>query len=80
MVILDTTVVNVALPSISHALRTTTTGLEWVLDGYSLSFAVFLLSAGALSDRRGAKEVFLQFSAPMCDVSHSPPRFSSIMP
>ena len=59
MVILDTTVVNVALPSISHGLQTTTTGLEWVLDGYSLSFAVFLLSAGALSDRRGAKEVFL---------------------
>ncbi|MHB8295522.1 MAG: MFS transporter [Acidimicrobiales bacterium] len=59
MVTLDTTVVNVALPSTSHALQTTTTGLEWVLDGYSLSFAVFLLSAGALSDRRGAKEVFL---------------------
>lgn len=59
MVILDTTVVNVALPSISHALQTTTTGLEWVLDGYSLAFAVFLLSAGAFSDRRGAKEVFL---------------------
>ena len=58
MVILDTTVVNVALPTIGKSLRTTTTGLEWVVDAYSLAFGALLLLAGALSDRRGAKSVF----------------------
>ena len=58
MVILDTMVVNVALPALSAGLRTTTTGLEWVVDAYSLVFAALLLSAGALGDRRGAKTVF----------------------
>jgi DHA2 family methylenomycin A resistance protein-like MFS transporter len=58
MVILDTTVVNVALPVLGRGLHTTTSGLEWVVDGYSLAFAALLLSAGALADRRGAKAVF----------------------
>lgn len=58
MVILDTTVVNVALPALSRGLQTTTTGLQWVVDAYSLSFAALLLSGGALGDRRGAKAVF----------------------
>jgi MFS family permease len=55
MVILDTTVVNVALPALSRGLHTTTSGLQWVIDGYILTFAALLLSAGALGDRRGAK-------------------------
>ena len=58
MVILDTMVVNVALPALSASLHTTTTGLQWVVDAYSLVFAGLLLSAGALRDRRGAKAVF----------------------
>jgi DHA2 family methylenomycin A resistance protein-like MFS transporter len=58
MVILDTTVVNVALPALSEGLRTTTTELEWVVDSYSLVFAALLLSTGALGDRRGTKGVF----------------------
>lgn len=58
MVILDTTVVNVALPALWRGLHTSTTGLQWVVDGYSLAFAALLLSGGALSDRRGAKAVF----------------------
>jgi DHA2 family methylenomycin A resistance protein-like MFS transporter len=58
MVILDTTVVNVALPSLERSLHTTTTALEWVVDGYSLVFAALLLTGGALSDRRGARGVF----------------------
>lgn len=58
MVILDTTVVNVALPSLSTGLHTGTTGLQWVVDAYNLTFAALLLSAGALGDRRGAKSVF----------------------
>ncbi len=58
MVILDTMVVNVALPAISRGLHATTTGLEWVVDAYSLVFAATLLSGGAFGDRRGAKRVF----------------------
>jgi len=58
MVILDTTVVNVALPALGRGLHTTTSGLEWVVDAYSLTFAALLLSAGTLADRRGAKAVF----------------------
>lgn len=59
VVILDTTVVNVALPALSRNLHTSTTGLQWIVDSYSLVFATLLLSAGALSDRRGAKSVFI---------------------
>jgi MFS transporter, DHA2 family, methylenomycin A resistance protein len=58
MVILDTTVVNVALPSLGRALDTGTTGLQWVVDGYTLILAGFLLPAGALGDRLGAKRMF----------------------
>ena len=58
MVILDTMVANVALPALSRGLHTTTTGLQWIVDAYSLVFAALLLSAGALGDRRGAKAVF----------------------
>lgn len=58
MVILDTMVVNVALPALSSSLHTGTTGLQWIVDAYSLVFAALLLSAGALADRRGAKAVF----------------------
>lgn len=58
MVILDTMVVNVALPALSRSLHTTTTGLQWIVDAYGLAFAVLLLSGGALGDRRGAKVMF----------------------
>jgi len=59
MVILDTTVVNVALPNITKQLGATVTELQWVVDGYSLVFASFLLTAGALGDRLGSKQVFI---------------------
>ena len=58
MVILDTMVVNVALPALSKGLHTSTSGLQWIVDAYSLVFCALLLSAGALGDRRGAKAVF----------------------
>ncbi len=58
MVILDTMVVNVALPALSRGLHASTSGLQWVVDAYSLVFAALLLSGGALADRRGAKAVF----------------------
>ncbi|GCE04598.1 MFS transporter [Dictyobacter aurantiacus] len=59
MVILDTTIVNVALPSIQHELNATVTGLQWAVAGYNLVFASLLLTAGALGDRVGSKKVFL---------------------
>ncbi len=58
MVILDTMVVNVALLALAKSLHTSTSGLQWIVDAYSLVFGALLLSAGALGDRRGAKGVF----------------------
>jgi MFS family permease len=58
VITLDATIVNVALPSIRHALGGGITGLQWVVDGYTLMFAALLLSAGALSDRIGARRAF----------------------
>jgi EmrB/QacA subfamily drug resistance transporter len=55
VITLDATIVNVALPSIRTDLGGGITGLQWVVDGYTLMFAALLLSAGALSDRIGAK-------------------------
>ncbi|MFD7504293.1 MFS transporter [Streptomyces sp. NPDC059850] len=58
VITLDATIVNVALPSIRDALGGGITGLQWVVDGYTLMFAALLLSAGALSDRIGARRAF----------------------
>ena len=52
---LDTTIVNVALPSISGQLHAGTRGLQWVVDGYNLAFAALVLAAGSLSDRYGRR-------------------------
>jgi DHA2 family methylenomycin A resistance protein-like MFS transporter len=59
MTILDTTIVNVALPSIGQSLGTDTSGLQWVLDSYQLMFAAFLLTGGLLGDRFGSRAVFV---------------------
>jgi EmrB/QacA subfamily drug resistance transporter len=58
VVTLDAVVVNVALPSIRADLGGGITGLQWVVDGYTLLFAALLLSAGAFSDRAGARRTF----------------------
>jgi DHA2 family methylenomycin A resistance protein-like MFS transporter len=58
VVTLDAVVVNVALPSIRGELGGGITGLQWVVDGYTLMFAALLLSAGSLSDRFGARRTF----------------------
>lgn len=55
VITLDATIVNVALPSIRGGLGGGITGLQWVVDGYTLMFATLLKSAGALSDRVGAR-------------------------
>ena len=58
VVILDTSIVNVALGSIADALATNTAGLQWVVNAYTLAFASLLLTGGALGDRLGAKNVY----------------------
>ena len=59
MVLLDTTVVNVALGSIARDLSAGPSTLEWVANAYTLVFAGLLLSTGLASDRLGARTVFL---------------------
>jgi EmrB/QacA subfamily drug resistance transporter len=59
MSVLDTTVVNVALPSIQHDLHFTQSSLTWVINAYLISFGSFLLMAGRLGDLVGRKRVFL---------------------
>jgi DHA2 family methylenomycin A resistance protein-like MFS transporter len=59
LIILDVTVVNVALERIKTSLDTDVSGLQWVVNAYTLVFAALLLTAGALGDRLGAKRVFL---------------------
>ncbi|WP_236573430.1 MFS transporter [Streptomyces sp. GS7] len=59
MVILDVTVVTVALPELGGALHAGVTGLQWTVDGYTLVFAGLLLFCGGLGDRLGARTVFL---------------------
>lgn len=55
---LDTTIVNVGLPSIGRGLSTGTRGLEWIVDAYTVVFASLLISAGAVADRFGRRRVF----------------------
>ncbi len=59
MMVLDATIVNVALPSIQHELRFTQANLTWVIDGYMITFGGFLLLAGRFGDLVGRKRVFL---------------------
>jgi EmrB/QacA subfamily drug resistance transporter len=59
MVLLDMTIVNVALPTIQADLHANLSDLQWVVDAYTLPFAVLLLTAGTLGDRFGRKRVFL---------------------
>jgi EmrB/QacA subfamily drug resistance transporter len=59
MNVLDSTIVNVALPKIQHDLHFSQSSLAWVLDAYLISFGSFLLLAGRLGDLVGRKRVFL---------------------
>jgi EmrB/QacA subfamily drug resistance transporter len=56
---LDNTVVNVALPSIQRDLDASISGLEWTINGYTLSFAVLLATGGRLGDIFGRRRMFL---------------------
>ncbi len=59
MMVLDATIVNVALPSIQHDLHFSQGNLTWVMNGYLITFGGFLLLAGRLGDLVGRKKVFL---------------------
>ena len=59
MIMLDNTIVNVALPAIQRDLGIGVSELEWVVTGYALSFAVLMLSGGKLADMLGRRRIFL---------------------
>jgi EmrB/QacA subfamily drug resistance transporter len=58
MLLVDITIVNVALPSIQRRLHSSLTGLQWVVDAYAITLAALILTAGALADRYGRRLVF----------------------
>jgi EmrB/QacA subfamily drug resistance transporter len=58
MVVLDATIVNVALPSIQHSLNLSTANLQWVVNAYTLTFGGFLLLGGRLADLFGRRVLF----------------------
>src|SRR5256886_9746272 len=59
MLLLDITIVNVALPPIARDLNASFTDLQWVIDAYALTLATFVLNAGSLADLLGRKRVFV---------------------
>src|ERR1700690_2950792 len=59
MVVLDVTIVNVALPQMRTALHPTATGQQWVVNAYTLTFAGFLMLGGRAADLFGRRRVFL---------------------
>src|ERR1700679_1613849 len=59
MMVLDATIVNVALPSIQRELHFSQSNLTWVINGYLVTFGGFLLLAGRVGDLVGRKKVFL---------------------
>jgi EmrB/QacA subfamily drug resistance transporter len=78
MLLLDITVVNVALPDIQSSLHSSFSDLQWVVNAYALTLAAFLLTAGALADLLGRRRVFVAglilftASSAACGLSGSP--------
>jgi EmrB/QacA subfamily drug resistance transporter len=78
MLLLDITVVNVALPDIQRDLGASLSSLQWVVDAYALTLASFLLVAGSLGDRLGRRRVFgvglgiFTFASLLCGLSGDP--------
>jgi MFS family permease len=58
MLMLDIAVVNTALPHIASDLQSGLTGVQWVVDAYTLALASVVLSAGSLADRLGRRRIF----------------------
>src|SRR4051794_26473106 len=59
LVVLDVSVVNVALPAMQKDLGLSSTGLQWVINGYTIAYAGFLLLGGRLADVIGQRRAFL---------------------
>src|SRR5258706_16422991 len=59
MLLLDITIVQVALPDIQRALHSSFADLQWVVDAYALTLAAFLLTAGSLADMYGRRRLYL---------------------
>jgi EmrB/QacA subfamily drug resistance transporter len=78
MLLLDITIVNVALPDIQRDLGASLSSLQWVVDAYALTLATFLLVAGSLGDRLGRRRVFsvgfglFTFASFLCGIAHDP--------
>src|SRR4051812_4934563 len=56
---IDTTIVNVALPTMAREMRAGTSELQWIVDAYNLTFAALVLTAGSLGDRFGRRGALL---------------------
>ncbi|MGH9206849.1 MAG: MFS transporter, partial [Acidimicrobiales bacterium] len=78
MLLLDITVVNVALPDIQRSLQSSFSDLQWVVDAYALTLAAFLLTSGVVGDMFGRREVFaiglgvFSIASLICGLSISP--------
>src|ERR1700689_427334 len=59
MLLLDITIVNVALPDIQRALTSSFSDLQWIVDAYALTLAAFLLTAGSLADMYGRRLLYI---------------------
>lgn len=59
MALLDTTIINIALPEMTRHFGGTVSQISWVMNGYNLAFAMFILTASRLADQFGRKKVFL---------------------
>ncbi|MDP9260551.1 MAG: MFS transporter, partial [Actinomycetota bacterium] len=59
MIMLDNTIVNVALPSIQRSLHMSISSLEWIVTAYALTFAALLVTGGKLGDLYGRKRMFI---------------------
>src|SRR5215470_8069194 len=59
MIMLDNTIVNVALPTIQRSLDLKISELEWVVTGYALTFGAFMLTGGKLADLMGRRRIFV---------------------
>ena len=59
MLLLDITIVNVALPDIQQSLHSSFSDLQWIVDAYALTLAAFLLTAGSLADLYGRRLLYL---------------------
>src|SRR3954453_4914356 len=59
MIMLDNTIVNVALPSIQRSLHMSISSLEWIVTAYALTFAALLITGGKLGDLYGRRKMFI---------------------